>query len=547
MSDEKTMNVVPVDEVKVDLDEIKGDVAKLREQMTRDKEETGLAIEQRADDMAKALDVVESITARMEAFDAHEQKANFENSFGESAGELKDALDSYRVGFDEFNPKGDNEDPFRRDPGTKSNIKTLVEGVFMKTSDDPDDEMRTFHAPRHAAIRRLQKAADDVYIVDACLRAGMDDNEKHAYARAGGARSLGVYQIFEQRRDAFTKAAADLIDTSTEVANWLPTQYSANLYEQVKIGLPLINLFPEVAMSAQTMELPLDLNDHEALRVTEVTSNANADPYADANFNNPSALSSSKITASAEKLRARYWISREAEEDAIVAMIPFLNRKGRRNMGEALEDAIVNGQITGNIDTAGTHFGKSNPPGASDARDCWDGLRYLFQQYASTPATRVDNSNGKATAIALRGIRAAMDEYGIDPGAIAYILGPFAYMKLLDDANVLTVDKFGPNATIRTGTLAQVDGCDVLVSRRIPQNANASGVIDNVTTNRTLALVVHTEAAILFNRRRITVGTAEHLASDSRELCWFWRGDFQPVYPAASVPFGGELFNIAAA
>lgn len=547
--DEKTMNVIAADEVKGDLDSIKSDVASLREQMENDREATGLKIEERADDLEKAVAAVEDITKRMEAHEKMLGEARFESSFGDSSGELKDALDSFRIGFEEHNSKSDEADPIWHRAGTKPQLKHLVEGVFFKTSDDPDDDMRTFHAPRHHAIRRLQKAADDVYIVDAMMRASMDENEKANYERSGGARTLGVFEKFAHRRDEFVKAAADLIDTGTEVANWLPTQYSANLYEQVKIGLPLLNLFPEVAMSAPTMVLPLDLNDHEALRVTEVTSTTAADPYADGDFNNPSALSSNSITANAEKLRARYWITRDAEEDAIVAMIPFLNRKGRRNMGEAIEDAIVNGQITGNIDTALTHFGKSNPPASSDARDCWDGLRYFFQQYASTPATRVDNSNAAPTVTALRSIRAAMGEYGVDPGMLVHILGPYGYVTLLDDNDVMTVDKFGPSATVRTGTLAMVDGVEVVTSRRIPENASDLGNIDNngAISNRTLALTVHTEAALLFNRRRITVGTQEHVSSDSRELVWFWRGDFQPVYPAASVPFGGELYNIAAA
>ena len=113
--------------------------------------------------------------------------------------------------------------------------------------------------------------------------------------------------------------------------------------------------------------------------------------------------------------------------------------------------------------------------------------------------------------------------------------------------NRVTLDKMGPNATVRTGVLAQVDGCDVVVSRRMPQNANASGVIDGTTTNRTLAVPVYTMGAVLGNRRRITLAQQQHVAMDTTELVAFWRGDFQPVYPVASTPFVGTLYNIKSA
>ena len=540
MGDE-VMNVVSEEAIKADFTKLAGDVAALRRDMEASKEATGLAIEQRGDDLVKALQAVDDFSKRLEEIDRRQQQNLFVASFGQGSGELKDALESFQMGFGAFNGEAK---ALEFDTGTKPSIKHLVEGVFMSGGEDGSDTQ--FHAPRHAAIRRLQKAADDLYIVDACMRAQMDPQMLNDYNNRGGARSLKTYKKFQQVVAQFTKAAGDLIDRTTEAVNWIPTQYAANLYEKVKIGLPLVNMFPEVTMDAPTMILPLSMNDHEATRVTEITSNVNANPYADAVFTNPSALASAKITLEAEKLRSRYWISMEATEDAIIAMLPLLNRMNERNMGEALEDAIANGQVSG-LDTGGTHYGKANPSAATDARDCWDGLRYFASVYASTPTTRADMGNVKATVIALRGVRAAMGEYGVDPSMLAYILGMFGYVKLLDDANVMTLEKMGPQATVKTGVLAQVDGVDVVVSRRIPQNANATGIIDGVTTNRTLGLAVHREACILGNRRRITMGQVNHGSSDTIELWSFWRGDFQPVYPATTTPFVGLVYNIAGA
>ena len=544
MSEHKddTMEVIPAAEIKEAFDALKGDHAELKRQMASDKEATGVAIEKREDDLQKAMDAVEDHSKRLEDIDKKVAQNAYVAGFGQDQGELKDALQSYQAGFSAFD--GDN-DAKEYGVGTKPKLKHLIEGVFTGSG----DEASVFHSPKHIMIDRLQKASDDVYIVDACLRAQMGSSELQAYAENGGARGTKTYKRFQNIAGNFQKAAADLIDTATEVVNWIPTQYSSQMYEQVKIGLPLVNMFPEVAMQAATVVLPLDMNDNEATRVTETTTLGAAgagQPWNDAVFVNPAALSSGKITLVAEKLRSRYWISMEATEDAIVAMLPFLNRKHRRNMGEALEDTILNGDAAGatGFDTGGTHFSKTNPPGATDARYSWNGLRQRAGVYTPTPVTSVDNSNGKPTVVGIRGIRAAMNEYGVNPPDLAYIFGIFGYIKLLDDTNVMTLDKLGVNATVRTGTMAQVDGVDVVISRRMPENANASGIIDGVTTNRTLAVVVHRDSFILGNRRRITLDSQKWVGSDSQELVAFWRGDFQPVYNSILVPHVGLLYTI---
>jgi len=537
----EAMEVISAAEVKADFDALKGDHAELKRQMESDKEATGLAIEERAGDLQKALDSVEDFSKRLEEVDKKVAQNAHVASFGQGNGELKDALESFQAGFFEFD--GDKA-AVERPIGTKAQLKHLVEGVFQGSG----DEDAVFHSPKHIAIERLQKAADDVYVVDACMRAQMDPNGLQEYLGKGGARTLKTYKRFENIAGTFMKAAAatDYIDTGNEVANWIPTQYSSQLYDQVKIGLPLVNMFPEVQMMAPTVVLPLDMNDNEATRVVEAATFAAGDPWLDLVTATPSPLTSGKITLSAEKLRSRYWISAEATEDSIVAMLPFLNRKHRRNMGEALEDAILNGQVSG-LDTGGTHFTKTNPSAATDARDCWDGLRYFASVYTPTPVTSVDNSNVVPTVSDMRGLRAAMGEYGVDPSALAYIFGIFGYVKLLDDTSVVTIDKFGPQATVKTGTMAMVDGVEVVVSRRMPENANASGLIDGTTTNRTLAMAVHRDSCILGNRRRITLASQHHVSMDSTELVAFWRGDFQPVYNSILVPHVGLLYNIVGA
>lgn len=549
---ENEYKVVPLDEVETkfteiqkEYDSLKRDLGNLKTEMEQAAQKTGLAIEERSDDLQKALTGMTDIQERLEKLQKAQQTNEFLSTFGNTANELKSALEEFQVGFVEFDGDAKGREI---EAGSRPSIKHIVEGAF--TNGYGLGETSDFIAPRHVEIARLQKAADAVYAADAMSRYVMDEGQLEEYRRKGGARSLKVYRQYAAIRDNFVKAVGDLIDTGTEVANWIPTQYSSSLYEKIKLGLPLMGMFREIAMDAPTVVLPLNMNDHEALRVTQTTtlgSSGAGDPWQDAYFNNPTAFASAKITFVAEKLRARYWMSEEASEDSIVALLSMLQNLMVRNIGEAIEDAIYNGQVTGDIDTGGTHFGKSNPVSSytNDARYCWDGIRYHASVYTGSPSTSADQSNAKPTVVALRGLRAAMKEIGTNPANLAYILGPIGSIKLLDDTNVLTLDKLGPNATIRTGSLAQVDGVDVIVSRRVPENANASGVIDGTTTNRSMASCVHTDAYLVGNRRRITLGQQQWLASDTTELAAFWRGDVQPVYPMTTTPAVGHLYNVS--
>ena len=258
----ETMEVIAADEIKADFEALKGDHAELKRQMESDKEATGLAIEERKDDLDKALNAVEDFSKRLEDINKKVEQNAYVAGFGQDGGELKDALQSFQAGFRAF--AGDN--PTVELPvGTKPSIKHLVEGVFTGSG----NESNVFHSPQHIAIKRLQDAADDVYIVDAMLKAQMGTSELQEYVANGGARGTKTYKRFQNIATNFQKAAGDLIDTVTEVVNWIPTQYSSQLYEQVKIGLPLVNMFPEIAMQAPTVVLPLDMNDNEATRVVE--------------------------------------------------------------------------------------------------------------------------------------------------------------------------------------------------------------------------------------------------------------------------------------
>ena len=52
------------------------------------------------------------------------------------------------------------------------------------------------------------------------------------------------------------------------------------------------------------------------------------------------------------------------------------------------------------------------------------------------------------------------------------------YNKTLGLSEVITADKFGPNATISAGVLAKIWNVDILVAKDWPALTNTSGLVD---------------------------------------------------------------------
>jgi hypothetical protein len=68
---------------------------------------------------------------------------------------------------------------------------------------------------------------------------------------------------------------------------------------------------------------------------------------------------------------------------------------------------------------------------------------------------------------------------------LLYIMPANVYNKALALSEVITMDKFWPNATIVQGVLAKAFGIDILVARDFPALTNTSGLVDATSTNNT--------------------------------------------------------------
>jgi HK97 family phage major capsid protein len=334
------------------------------------------------------------------------------------------------------------------------------------------------------------------------------------------------------------KAASDAMDL-TDTANWVPTGWATEMRELIMLQLRVAALFQRFNMPNSPFELPLNLTDDYGNYVPETT--AIVDPYATTGTAAAQiqALSDSKKTFAARKLRARIMTSGELVEDAIVAMLPLIRNQLVKILANTQEYAIINGQVSGGIDTGYS-------AGAFDCREAWDGIRKI----ANARSAEVDFNSTWSTANMLA-LRKELGELGVETGQLAYIPSPIGYLNIIGIAEVLTVDKYGGGATILTGEQGQFAGVPIVISRWMPENLNASGVYDGVTVTKTVVSLVRRDAFLIGDKRNVTVEQERIIQTDQYDLVAMQRMDFEAIWTAdkdsAAIKVCATGYDLAAA
>jgi HK97 family phage major capsid protein len=315
--------------------------------------------------------------------------------------------------------------------------------------------------------------------------------------------------------------------TAAEGLEWVPTALSADFIEKFRFGSRIASLFPDIAMPTNPFKLPYTggLGADSFYLVGESISDSPA-------ASPTTTLATGAQTLTAKKLKARIYFSEEITEQSIVPLLPHLLAEILQAGSEAIDDCVLNG------DTTATHM-DSDVTDSKDRRKIWNGLR------DQCPAgTKVDL--GTFATATLLSIVTAMGKYGITPQDLALITGPTGYNKLRLLTEVLTVDKYGPQATILNGELAKISGIPIIISEAVRQNLNATGVYDGSTTTKTIALLVNRKAAMLGSWMQVKMTYKEDAEVDQNQLILrFYKALAYRWTPSSTVTTIGLAYNIA--
>lgn len=297
--------------------------------------------------------------------------------------------------------------------------------------------------------------------------------------------------------------------------DWIPTNFSTDLYRLVHLEFKVANLFREIQMPTPIYKIPVVKSESSPFLATEQTSDTTPTKFT---ASNPQ---TTNITFTATKWATRVVFTEEISEDSIIPIVEYIKSDMAMKMAHGYEDMLVNG------DNSVTHM-DSDVTSASDVRKAWKGLR----KYAI--ANGYTKSLSTFSTANLRSMRSAMGKYGVDPSKLAWIIAPQDLALFLGLAEVITMEKYGPQATIVTGELARLDNIPIIVSEKMRPDVNASGFNDSTTNNKGIVLLTYSPGFLRGTRRALTTGSFIDVQTDQTILVNTMRGDFEPIYDVTS-------------
>lgn len=338
-------------------------------------------------------------------------------------------------------------------------------------------------------FRRLNNAALSVHHI---MQLVTNDNPsaREEYQRSGGIKGSEVWAPLQEAYKQGARALSTA--TSGSASEWMPTGYSSDKWEDVRDALEVASDVPFLPMPNNPWVMPTLLGFMRAYLVGEATTNAHSGLFTASDF------TVSNRTLTAKKLGTLSYFSPESEQDSILALMPQYDEEIRYAQAYGVDDAFVSGQLTSTIDTG-------SAPAASDPKAGYDGLRWNAAQVGTT----VDFAAGM-TVEKLAAMVQAMGKYA-KPSDCSFLTGYTGLAKalVLKDGNgnavYLTRERAGEAATLFTGTVGILMGYPLKVGGVYPQNLNAAGIYDGVTTTKTGILLYNRKAWIGGNRLGLEV------------------------------------------
>ena len=335
---------------------------------------------------------------------------------------------------------------------------------------------------------------------------------------------------------SFMKAAIQksLYDAAGQGAEFIPDEFRDQLYMSYKTPSMLAEQFEVVPTQSNTILIPrFDNPGGRPYIKGALTSDVVTD-----NIFTASTPTTAQASIAIKGFAARYRVSSDLIEDAAVSILPSLQQSIFRDLTDGYEDCMLNGDTTAvhADDIANwnirSRWGTSPAlGGSSDHRRNFIGLREAAAQ-AGVRNTAILGGGAISADDIISGL-ALMAEYSSQD--MMLVTSPEMLLTLLKLDAVQTIDKYGPAATIVSGSLASIFGMPILVSRYMGADLNANGVFDNLPgTTRSGLILVNRASYKHYQRRGITVETQRDINSDSVSVVATLRRTFASPDPSGT-------------
>lgn len=397
-------------------------------------------------------------------------------------------------------------------------FKAISDAYYM-----PEDE-----------IRRIDKSAVDNMFPRIPISAYSDADK--VLASKGMWWATGAYQRTLKSMDTAEAGYGQELIGAT---------YIRDLWDAARAESRIFNLIPSFEMTDATAYYPVEADLPEMLLFSEAAS-------ANATFNSTIKSGSRRVAITAKKLGFHQQWSGEIDEDSLIPFVPFLRRQLALAAAHYSDSLMLNGDVT-NAASGNINLVDADP---ADTKHylAFDGIRKIG--LVDNTANSLD-VNGAITYAALRGQYGRMKHeahlidwgHPTNPADLIHVadLDTCDAISGLDE--VLTVDKFGPNATVLTGQQARI-GQHPLIASMAVGKTNSAGKISTTAGNNTKGQVV------AFNRngfrvgwrRRIRIELDREIRADQNIIVVYMRmglGRYSSTGAAAGIECADVLYNIS--
>ena len=347
---------------------------------------------------------------------------------------------------------------------------------------------------------------------------------KHVYLHTEADGSIPAMKAMQAiHADGGMKTGEVMHTTNTGVGEeWAADLWSNELWRQVRFENRVLSLFQLTDMPSNPYHLPIDGSDPVVYRVPETQDDSD---YPLGKVTTSQAGTGDK-TLTAYKLGARVPVSEELNEDSIVPVIPELRMQMLEAMQDAAELVVLHADGTTGSSPSG-NINKYDAAVNTTDLDRWllgfDGIAHLPLVDATT--LLVDQAGAAPDLAMLRGLRRKLNPaYMGRLDNLAYVTDPITALKPLDIDQVLTLDKYGPKATVLTGELARLDNVPIIQSDQWSL-ADSTGKLSDTGADNTLGRVqlVYRPAFRVGYRRRVTAELVRFPLADGYQLVSFMR------------------------
>lgn len=324
-------------------------------------------------------------------------------------------------------------------------------------------------------------------------------------------------------------------------------EYVRDLWAAARQDSRVFNLIDSFEMTDPTAYLPVEADLPEMLLFSESTSSS-------ASNNTTSPTGSNRVTVSAAKLGINQVWSGELDEDSLIPFVPFLRGQLTKSVAHYMDSLVLNGDTT-NAATGNINLDDADP---ADTKHylAFDGIRHagLVDNTGNTK-----NVAGPLTYALLKGQQSRMrsdtylQDWGhpVNPADLIYVADPDTADKAAQLDEVITVDKFGPQATILTGQLARI-GQSPFISSIAMSKTEADGKVSTTGANNTKGQVVafNRNGFKVGFRRRVRIETFRDVRTDQYVLALYVRvgfGRYSPTGAASGIECADVLYNITVA